>query len=143
VIDTHAHLESLTGGADEAVAEAGAAGVERILTIGREQFYAGKTVAREEWLVSAGHYFDNRWGEGCWGRLRVFSDGTADAWISGIGSLGYDDEESARRELSQAKFFPWEDVRERPYSGRLPEPPPPPVGEADDPSQPFLYEGGS
>jgi TatD DNase family protein len=37
VIDTHAHLEGVEGGADEAVAEAAAAGVDRILTIGREQ----------------------------------------------------------------------------------------------------------
>jgi TatD DNase family protein len=37
VIDTHAHLESCEEGPDEAVAAAAAAGVERILTIGREQ----------------------------------------------------------------------------------------------------------
>jgi TatD DNase family protein len=37
VIDTHAHLESCEEGPDEAVAGAAAAGVERILTIGREQ----------------------------------------------------------------------------------------------------------
>jgi TatD DNase family protein len=37
VIDTHAHLESCEEGPDEAVAAARAAGVGRILTIGREQ----------------------------------------------------------------------------------------------------------
>jgi TatD DNase family protein len=37
VIDTHAHLESCEEGPDEAVASAAAAGVGRILTIGREQ----------------------------------------------------------------------------------------------------------
>jgi TatD DNase family protein len=37
VIDTHAHLESCPGGPDAAVAEAAGAGVDRILTIGREQ----------------------------------------------------------------------------------------------------------
>ena len=37
MIDTHAHLESCEEGPDEAVAGAAAAGVERILTIGREQ----------------------------------------------------------------------------------------------------------
>ena len=37
VIDTHAHLERCEQGPDAAVAEAAAAGVERILTIGREQ----------------------------------------------------------------------------------------------------------
>ena len=37
MIDTHAHLESCEEGPDEAVAGAAAAGVRRILTIGREQ----------------------------------------------------------------------------------------------------------
>ena len=37
MIDTHAHLERCQQGPDAAVAEAAAAGVERILTIGREQ----------------------------------------------------------------------------------------------------------
>jgi TatD DNase family protein len=37
VIDTHAHLESCEGGPDAAVAGAAEAGVDRILTIGREQ----------------------------------------------------------------------------------------------------------
>jgi TatD DNase family protein len=37
VIDTHAHLESVEGGPAAAVAEAAEAGVDRILTIGREQ----------------------------------------------------------------------------------------------------------
>ena len=37
MIDTHAHLERCEQGPDSAVAEAAAAGVERILTIGREQ----------------------------------------------------------------------------------------------------------
>jgi TatD DNase family protein len=37
VIDTHAHLESCEGGPEAAIAEAAAGGVERILTIGREQ----------------------------------------------------------------------------------------------------------
>ncbi len=37
MIDTHAHLESCEEGPDQAVATAAAAGVARILTIGREQ----------------------------------------------------------------------------------------------------------
>ena len=37
MIDSHAHLESCEEGPDEAVAAAAAAGVSRILTIGREQ----------------------------------------------------------------------------------------------------------
>jgi TatD DNase family protein len=55
VIDTHAHLESVPGGADEAVAEAAAAGVERILTIGREQ--AVELAARHPgvWAVIGWH----------------------------------------------------------------------------------------
>ena len=37
MIDTHAHLESVEGGAAAAIAQAAEAGVDRILTIGREQ----------------------------------------------------------------------------------------------------------
>ncbi|HET6850322.1 MAG TPA: TatD family hydrolase [Gaiellales bacterium] len=37
MIDTHAHLESCPGGPDAAVAGASEAGVDRVLTIGREQ----------------------------------------------------------------------------------------------------------
>ena len=37
MIDTHAHLESCPGGPEAAIAEAADAGVDRILTIGREQ----------------------------------------------------------------------------------------------------------
>jgi TatD DNase family protein len=37
VIDTHAHLESCEGTPEEVMAAAAAAGVERVLTIGREQ----------------------------------------------------------------------------------------------------------
>jgi len=55
VIDTHAHLESVEGGADAAVAEAAAVGVSRILTIGREQ--AVDLAARHDgvWAVIGWH----------------------------------------------------------------------------------------
>ena len=55
MIDTHAHLESVEGGADAAVAEAAAVGVSRILTIGREQ--AVDLAARHDgvWAVIGWH----------------------------------------------------------------------------------------
>jgi TatD DNase family protein len=55
VIDTHAHLESCEGGADEAIATAAAAGVERILTIGREQAVALAERHAGVWAVTGWH----------------------------------------------------------------------------------------
>jgi hypothetical protein len=118
----------------------------RLLAVGREQFYAGKTVQREEWLVDWRDWDRGRWREGRQGRLRVFSDGTADAWYPGVGLIGFDTEEAARSELSQAGFGRWEDVRawfeglgENPNA--LIDPPRPPASQADDPKERFRYEG--
>jgi TatD DNase family protein len=58
VIDTHAHLESCEGGADEAVATAATAGVERILTIGREQAVALAEQHAGVWAVTGWHPHD-------------------------------------------------------------------------------------
>jgi hypothetical protein len=116
----------------------------RRLAVGREQFYEGKRVVREEWLVNWSAWDGKRWGEQCYGRLRVFSDGSADAWYRGIGLLGYDNEVSARRELEQARFSAWGDIlNEMAMFPRLqcPAPPPPSAKQRDDSKEPFQYEG--
>ncbi len=114
----------------------------RLMAVGREQFYSGKTVAREEWFFKWGHREDRKWrAEDC-GRLRVFSDGTADAWLPGIGLCGYSGEEGARRELSAARYRPWEEIENQLFGGQfLPEPPPPSAFALDDSNEPFRYEG--
>ena len=55
MIDTHAHLDSLEDGGDAAVAEAAAAGVERILTVGREQALALANRHDGVWAVVGWH----------------------------------------------------------------------------------------
>jgi TatD DNase family protein len=55
VIDTHAHLESVEGGADAAVAAAAEAGVDRILTIGREQAVELASQHSGVWAVIGWH----------------------------------------------------------------------------------------
>jgi hypothetical protein len=113
----------------------------RRVAVGREQFYQGKTVAREEWLVDRHYYEDGQWSDGCYGRLRVFNDGTADAWW-GAGLFGFSDEALARRELSGAKYRPWEEIENELFGGHfLPAPPPPSAFALDDSDVPFRYEG--
>ena len=113
----------------------------RCMAVGREQFYQGKTIAYEVWLVDRHYYEDRQWRDGCYGRLRVFSDGTADAWWA-AGLFGFSDETLARRELSGAKYRPWEEIENELFDGHfLPEPPPPSAFTLDDSDVPFRYEG--
>jgi TatD DNase family protein len=58
VIDTHAHLDSCEGGAGAAVDEAAAAGVDRILTIGRDQAVELATAHAGVWAVVGWHPHD-------------------------------------------------------------------------------------
>ncbi|MBN9121555.1 MAG: hypothetical protein J0I06_20800 [Planctomycetes bacterium] len=94
----------------------------RRLAVGSEQFYAGKAVEREEWLVNWRAREKDDWRGDCWGRLRIFSDGTADAWCPGLGLMGYDTEEDARRELGASGHSTWEELNEGLFHGRVPPP---------------------
>ncbi len=115
----------------------------RRMAVGREEFYAGKEASRVEWLVNWRDWlhFDGRWGDRCWGRLRVFTDGTADAWSGGVGLLGFDAEGGARSMLGEAGFQAWEAIASWLGDECPPPPPAPPAAEADDPKGPFRYEG--
>ncbi len=111
------------------------------LAVGREQFYEGKTVRREQWLVDWRGWDGQRWKRKCRGRLRVFSDGSADAWYPAVGVSAFDKEEDARRHLDAAGFGVWEEIKA--WLGLLggPDPPAPPVSQADDTKGPFRYRG--
>jgi hypothetical protein len=113
----------------------------RRLAVGREQFYAGKTVRREEWLVDWRRFYRGRWEADCHGRLRIFSDGSADAWYPALGLLGYDSEEAARRELGAAGYQTWEGLMAWFPDKSLLAPPAPPVAVTEDLKGPFRYEG--
>jgi TatD DNase family protein len=55
VIDTHAHLEMCDGEPEEVVARAAAAGVDRVLTIGREQAVAHAEQLPGVWAIVGVH----------------------------------------------------------------------------------------
>ncbi|MCE9560798.1 MAG: hypothetical protein K8U57_01960 [Planctomycetes bacterium] len=119
----------------------------RCLAVGREQFYAGKTLYHEEWLVDwrAWDGKRKRWTKGRQGRLRIFTDGTADAWCPGLGLLGFDTEQAARDELGAAGYGEWEEIKTwftklGDDHDAVTDPPAPPVAQADDPRQPFRYQ---
>jgi hypothetical protein len=106
------------------------------IAIGREQFYAGKSAQRELWLL---HDLDvTLHDEQRWGRLRVFDDGSADAWMDD-GLFGFDDERSASHFLGEAHYASLDILRKIPeYAPKIP--PGPPTGRSDE-SQPFRYHG--
>jgi hypothetical protein len=54
-------------------------------------FYAGKTLSEIEWWISSCCEFP----ELDWGRLRIFSDGTADAAFDDADVYGFDDRKYA------------------------------------------------
>lgn len=112
----------------------------RRMAVGREQFYAGKVVQSEEWLVDWRAWDGHQWDADSLGRLRVFSDGSADAWMPSVGVLGYDNVNAARRELGQAGYHRWDELQTRFPEKGWAVPPTPPVEKADDPSEPFRYE---
>lgn len=113
----------------------------RRLAVGREQFYAGKTVQRQEWFVNWRGWEGQQWNDRCQGRLRVFSDGSADAWIPGLGLLAYDNEVAARRELGAAGYQTWDELMAWPPGQKLPVPPAPRPAVVEDLKGPFVYEG--
>lgn len=70
------------------------------MATGRGQFYADKTVKSEEWLL---HDMDLIRNKESWGRVRVFDDGSADAWYKNVLS-GFDSEEAARCYIGEAEY---------------------------------------
>jgi hypothetical protein len=63
-------------------------------------FYAGKTVSEVEWWISSCCQFPELY----WGRLRVFSDGTADAAFDEEDVYGFDDRKYAGYFLAEEEY---------------------------------------
>ena len=80
-------------------------------------FYRGKTVAAVEWWLH-----DNDFPALTWARLRVFSDGTADAcWAEGTTLYGFDSRGYAGLFLAEDEFVQfggWDAEDERSYGVR-------------------------
>jgi len=64
-----------------------------------DEFYAGKTVATTEWWLSQVSFPALYWG-----RLRVFSDGSADATFDGRVVAGFESREFAGFYLAADEF---------------------------------------
>lgn len=70
----------------------------------KEQFYSGKEVAIVEWWVG----WPSKPDDPRWARLRVFTDGTADACLSGGRALyGFENRTFASCFLGEDEFCPF------------------------------------
>jgi hypothetical protein len=72
--------------------------------IGSTTFYEGKMVTEVEWWIS----YVCKSPELYWGRLRVFSDGTADAAFDEETVYGFDDRRFAGYFLAEDEYTPFE-----------------------------------
>ena len=70
-------------------------------SIDAKTFYADKTIAKVEWWISSCCKFPELY----WGRLRVFSDGTADAAFDEADVYGFDDPKYAGYFLAEDEFI--------------------------------------
>ena len=64
-------------------------------------FYAGKTISKVEWWISSCCEFPELY----WARLRVFSDGTADAAFEESDVYGFDDRKYAGYFLGEDEYI--------------------------------------
>ena len=79
--------------------------INRVMSLVRpdidaKTFYAGKTISEVEWWISSCCKFPELY----WGRLRVFSDGTADAAFDESDVYGFDDREYAGYFLAEDEY---------------------------------------
>jgi hypothetical protein len=69
--------------------------------IDSKAFYSGKMLSEVEWWISSCCEFPELY----WGRLRVFSDGTADAAFDEEDVYGFDDRKYAGYFLSEDEYI--------------------------------------
>jgi hypothetical protein len=106
--------------------------VRRMATT-RRKFYAGKIVRCEQWFL---YDMDLMKSKHTWARLRVFKDGSADAWIAGC-LAGFDNEQSAQIFIGEEHYADPETLRAMPeFTALLPANQP---AKLSDTSAPFRY----
>jgi hypothetical protein len=71
-------------------------------------FDDGKTLIKIEWWISS----DSAYPDLYWARLRVFSDGSADAAFEPTKIYGFDNREFASYFLSEDEFMPFDTLDE-------------------------------
>ncbi|MBD2090605.1 hypothetical protein H6F67_12145 [Microcoleus sp. FACHB-1515] len=74
----------------------------------KRSFYAGKTVVKVEWWLSNCSPYPDLY----WARLRVFSDGSADAAWAESQVYGFDREEYAGYFLSEDEYMRFDSMDE-------------------------------
>ncbi len=75
----------------------------------KRSFYAGKTLAKVEWWLSYCSEYPNL----AWARLRVFSDGSADAAFDESKVYGFDDRKYAGYFLGEDEYIPIDSMYEQ------------------------------
>jgi hypothetical protein len=76
---------------------------KRFGAIDKHAFYEGKTLVKVEWWISYACKFPDLY----WGRLRVFSDGSADAAFDESTTYGFDDRKFAGFFLAEDEYTPF------------------------------------
>ena len=69
----------------------------------KAEFYKGKTITEVEWWMS----YACQYPELYWGRLRVLSDGSADAAFDEANVYGFDNREYAGHFLAEDEYTPF------------------------------------
>lgn len=103
----------------------------------KRTFYDGKTVVEVEWWVS----YCSEYPDLSWARLRVFSDGSADAAFEERKLYGFDSREYAGYFLGEDEYVPFNSMDElAPEIGAKQSDVSPPSWD-DDPHAEFKYLG--
>lgn len=75
----------------------------------KQTFYEGKTLAKVEWWLS----YCSEYPDLAWARLRVFSDGSADAAFNESKVYGFDDRKYAGYFLGEDEYMPFDSMDEQ------------------------------
>ena len=75
----------------------------------KRSFYEGKTLAKVEWWLS----YCSEYPDLAWARLRVFSDGSADAAFDESKVYGFDDRRYAGYFLGEDEHMPLDSMDEQ------------------------------
>jgi hypothetical protein len=81
---------------------------KRFSAIDKPSFYEGKMLAEVEWWISYCSEYPNLY----WARLRVFTDGSADAAFDESKVYGFDDRKYADYFLSEDEYMPFASMDE-------------------------------
>ena len=77
--------------------------------VDRYSFYEGKTLIETEWWLS----YCSEYPDLAWARLRVLSDGSADAAFEERKVYGFDNREYASYFLGEDEYIPFDSINEQ------------------------------